>query len=224
MRSDDAAEGMRAFAEKRAPRWTGADMTVDRRPATPEHPDPVGVGQASDPIDAADYHRWGAVDLAATAAAAALADAGLDGDARRHRRRRAAVRDLDPGASRAAGPLRQLPALGGAAGRRRRRDARCSRSTGGQAPQHLITEFAKAIARGEADTVLIFGSEAISTTRACAGRDDAPDFTEHVGGDLEDRGYGLEGLMEPVQLEHGLIDGAAAVRAARERAPRPRRR
>lgn len=166
----------------------------------------VGVGQASDPIDAADYRRWSAVDLAAAASAAALADAGIDAASIDTV---AGVRQFEISTPFATAPLgrsdnypRSVALRVGAAPRRAVLEV-----AGGQAPQHLITEFAKAISRGEADTVLIFGSEAISTTRSLAGRDDAPDFTEHVEGNLEDRGFGLEGLMEPVQMEHGLVDG-----------------
>ena len=36
---------------------------------------------------------------------------------------------------------------------------------------------------------MIIGSEPGSTARYFADRDDKPDFTEHVGGQLEDRGH-----------------------------------
>src|SRR4029077_18084052 len=35
--------------------------------------------------------------------------------------------------------------------------------SGGQAPQHLVNEFAAVIARGGSEVTLVFGSEAIST-------------------------------------------------------------
>lgn len=50
---------------------------------------------------------------------------------------------------------------------------------GGQGPQKLVTEFGNAIAAGEADVVMIIGSEPGSTFRHFAKRDDKPDFTEH---------------------------------------------
>lgn len=172
----------------------------------PRTPILVGVGQASDPIDAADYHRWSAVHLAAAASAAAIADAGLDAA---QIDTVAGVRQFEISTPFATAPLGRSDNYPRSVAQRVGADPRRAvlEVAGGQAPQHLITEFAKAIARGEAGTVLIFGSEAISTTRAFAGEDDAPDFTERVEGELEDRGYGLEGLMEPVQMEHGLVDG-----------------
>ena len=101
--------------------------------------------------------------------------------------------------------------------------------TGGQAPQHLVNEFAAAIAAGRADVVLLFGSEAISTIEhfARADKADRPDFTEHAEGSLEDRGYGLKGLMSRHLAAHGLsrrarqyalIDNARRARLKQTRA------
>src|SRR5229473_1944200 len=71
--------------------------------------------------------------------------------------------------------------------------------SGGQAPQHLVNEFAAVIAAGGSEATLIFGSEAISTIEHYARAEPRPDFTEHVDGSLEDRGYGLAGMMSPHQ-------------------------
>jgi acetyl-CoA C-acetyltransferase len=77
---------------------------------------------------------------------------------------------------------------------------------GGQGPQHLVTELAGVIADGRSEVALVFGSEASSTTRHLAGAPDRPDWAERVGGQLEDRGHGLEGLLTRYQLVHGLTD------------------
>ena len=61
---------------------------------------------------------------------------------------------------------------------------------GGQGPQHLVNEFAQVIAAGEADFVLLCGSEAISTVRLLASRGETRDWSENLGGQLEDRGFG----------------------------------
>lgn len=76
---------------------------------------------------------------------------------------------------------------------------------GGQSPQRLVTEFAGAIARGEAGAALLVGAEAMSTVRHMMSRpiDERPDHGEHVGGTLEDRGYGSE-LRSPVAERHGV--------------------
>ncbi len=78
--------------------------------------------------------------------------------------------------------------------------------SGGQAPQHLVNEFAAVIAAGGSEVVLLVGSEAISTTRHFARADERPDFTEHAEGSLEDRGYGLAGMVSMHQAAHGLTD------------------
>lgn len=170
----------------------------------PNTPILVGVGQAADPIDAADHHRWSAVDLAAEAARGAVADAGIDPATIDTV---AGVRQIEISTPYSKAPLgrssnypRSVAARVGANPRRAVLEV-----VGGQSPQHLVTEFAKAISAGGAGTVLLVGSEAISTTRALAGTPDAPDFTEEVDGDLEDRGYGLDGIMSRYEIDAGLL-------------------
>jgi acetyl-CoA C-acetyltransferase len=77
---------------------------------------------------------------------------------------------------------------------------------GGQAPQHLVNEMSAAIAAGERSVAMLFGSEAISTVRHLMSVDDRPDFTEVVEGQLDDRGYGLEGMGGADYRIHGLVD------------------
>ena len=87
--------------------------------------------------------------------------------------------------------------------------------TGGQAPQHLVNEFAGVIAAGRAEVVLLFGSGAISTIEHLAKAEkgaDRPDFTEHADGSLEDRGYGLRGIWSRHTAGHGLVGGRPSTR------------
>jgi len=183
--------------------WLNVPMTA----AGPTTPILVGIGQAADPIDAADYHRWSAVDLAADSARKALADAGL---AASSIDTVVGIRQFETSTPWSTAPLgrssnypRAVAARIGAEPRRAVLEV-----CGGQGPQHLVTELAKAVATGAAGTVLLVGSEAISTSRAWAGRPDAPDFTEEVEGELEDRGYGLEGLTSRYEADTGLISAA----------------
>ncbi|MCW2687367.1 MAG: acetyl-CoA acetyltransferase, partial [Mycobacterium sp.] len=92
---------------------------------------------------------------------------------------------------------------------------------GGQGPQHLITELAGMIAAGDSEVALVFGSDATSTERHFAKAERKPDFTETVGGSLEDRGYGLEGLFDDYTVAHGLV-GAPVQYALLENARRGR--
>jgi acetyl-CoA C-acetyltransferase len=184
------------------------------QPAGPGGLDPrtavlVGVGQASERLGQPGYRRRSPVDLAADAARAALADTGADpapvvaaiGTV-------AGVRQFEISSPAARAPLgrsdnypRSVAARIGATPARAVLEV-----VGGQAPQHLVNEFAGAIAAGGSDVVLIFGSEAISTTERYAGADDRPDFTEHASGGVEDRGYGLRGLVSAPLAAHGLTD------------------
>ncbi|SNR93719.1 acetyl-CoA C-acetyltransferase [Streptosporangium subroseum] len=190
----------------------------------PRTPILVGVGQISERVDEAGYRRLSPVELAAEAAGAAIADAGADP--------LAVVATVEvvvgvrqfeisvPGVPSSMGRSDNYPRS--VANRVGVRPARAILEvTGGQGPQHLVNEFAAVIAAGSAEAVLLFGSEAISTIRHLASADDRPDFGETVGGDLEDRGYGLEGLVSRLQASHGLA-GAPSQYALFDNARRAR--
>lgn len=177
-------------------------MSVD-----PRTPVVVGVGQFTERIDAPDYRGQSAVDLATEAVRAALADTGADVNA--------VARAIEVFAG-----LRQFeictpfgkPPLGCSDNYVRsvaqRVGADPARAVlepiGGNGPQHLVTEFAGAIASGDVEVALVLGSEPGSTARYFATREDKPDFTEHVGGQLEDRGYGFEQYTSEYTSKHGL--------------------
>ncbi|CAN5583489.1 acetyl-CoA acetyltransferase [soil metagenome] len=176
-------------------------------PVDPRTPVIVGVGQFTERIDDPDYRGMSAVDLATEAVRAALADTGADVDTV------AAAIEVFAG-------LRQFeictpfakPSLGASDNYVRsvaqRVGANPARAVlepiGGNGPQKLVTEFAGAIAAGDIEVALILGSEPGSTAKYFASRDDKPDFTEHVGGQLEDRGYGFEQYMSEYTAKHGL--------------------
>jgi acetyl-CoA C-acetyltransferase len=178
-------------------------MSID-----PRTPVVVGVGQAAERIDDPYYRAMSAVELAAAAARAALEDCGADAA------KVAAAIDTVAGVRQfeISGPAQAL--LGKSNNYPRsvaqRIDADPGRAileiVGGQGPQHLINELAAEIAGGSCEVALIFGSDATSTTRYLAGSDNRPDFSETVEGSLEDRGYGLEGLISRYTVIHGLVD------------------
>jgi acetyl-CoA C-acetyltransferase len=178
----------------------------------PRTPVLVGVGQASERLSEPGYHRRSPVDLAAAAARDALADSGADPAAVAAAIDTvAAVRQFEISHPAARAPLgrsdnypRSVAARIGADPARAILEV-----TGGQSPQHLVTELAATIAAGHSEAALAFGAEAISTVRRFAGADDRPDFTEHIGGRLEDRGYGLDGIVSGYQPQHGLTDAAS---------------
>ena len=191
----------------------------------PRTPVVVGVGQASERLDAQDYRRRSPVDLAADAAAEALADTGADPAAVAAAIDTVAgVRQFEnsvPGARAPLGRSDNYPRS--VAGRVAASPARAVLEvSGGQGPQHLVNEFAAVIADGGSEVTLIVGSEAISTIQHLAQADRRPDFTEHAEGSLEDRGYGLSGMMSRHQAAHGLT-GAPSRYALIDNARRARR-
>lgn len=173
----------------------------------PSTPVLVGVGQASERIDDDGYRGLSAVALASEAAREALRDSGVPAEAIDVV---AAVRQFE-----VSTPLSHAP-LGRADNVPRSVASRIGADpahaildvTGGQSPQHLVTEMAQRIASGAGEVALVLGGEAISTARHLSGRDDAPDFSETVGGQLEDRGYGLAGVATRAELAHGLTTPA----------------
>jgi acetyl-CoA C-acetyltransferase len=190
----------------------------------PRTPVLVGVGQVSERLADPGYQRRSPVDLAADACRAALADTGAGPEAVAAAVDTVAgVRQFENSSPRSRAPLgrsdnypRSVAGRIGAAPERAILEV-----SGGQAPQHLVSELAAAIAAGRSDVALVFGAEAISTIADLAGSDDRPDFTEHADGSLDDRGYGLQGMFSAHQAAHGLT-GAPSQYALIDNARRAR--
>jgi acetyl-CoA C-acetyltransferase len=183
-------------------------MTEGLDPRTPVI---VGVGQSSERLGEPGYQSRSPVDLAADAAREALADTGADqAVVAAAIDTVAGIRQFEnsvPGARAPLGRSDNYPRS--VAGRIGASPARAVLEvSGGQAPQHLVNEFAAQIAAGRGETVLLFGSEAISTIEhyAKGSTADKPDFAEHAEGSLEDRGYGLAGIVSRHLSAHGLTD------------------
>ncbi len=190
----------------------------------PRTPVIVGVGQSSERLGEPGYRSRSPVDLAAGAAREALADTGADLVAVAAAINTVAgVRQFENSAPGARAPLgRSDNYPRSVAGRVGATPARAVLEvSGGQAPQHLVNEFAAAIAAGHGEVVLLFGSEAISTIEHYAKRADKPDFTEHAEGSLEDRGYGLQGMISRHLAAYGLT-GAPSQYALIDNARRAR--
>jgi acetyl-CoA C-acetyltransferase len=179
-------------------------MAVD-----PRTPVIVGVGQAAERIDDPYYRAMSAVELAAAGARAALDDCGADvAKVAASIDTVAGVRQFEisgPGARAPLGRSNNYPRSVS-----HRIDADPARAileiVGGQGPQSLVSELAGDIAAGRSEVALVFGSDATSTTRYFATTDNKPDFSENVDGQLEDRGQGLEGLIQRYTVIHGLVD------------------
>jgi acetyl-CoA C-acetyltransferase len=193
----------------------------------PRTPVVVGVGQASERLGDPGYQGLSPVDLAAAAVREALGDTASPDSAvvAAAVDTIAGVRQFEissPGARAPLGRSDNFPRS--VAARAGLNPGRAVLEVGGgQGPQHLVNEFAAEIAAGRAEVVLLCGAEAISTAEhfakePAAGR---PDFTEHADGSLEDRGYGLAGMMPARLGSHGLI-GAPSQYALIDNARRAR--
>ncbi|HET9874859.1 MAG TPA: acetyl-CoA acetyltransferase [Mycobacterium sp.] len=180
------------------------------RSENPRTPVVVGVGQAAERIDDADYRGMSPVELAAVAAQAAVDDTGADPAlVAKAIDTVVATRQFENSIPNAPAPLglsnnfpRSVTRRFGADPARAVLD-----KVGGQGPQRLVNEFTASIATGETDVVLLCGSDATSTTRHFAAADKVamkPDFSETVDGQLEDRGFGLEEFVERYTVIHGL--------------------
>jgi acetyl-CoA C-acetyltransferase len=189
----------------------------------PRTPVLVGVGQFTERIDDPGYRGMSSVELATAAASAALADTGVDPATV------AGAIDTVVGLRQFEISGRGMAPLGCSTNYPRsvaqRIDAAPARAVlepiGGQGPQHVITEFAGVIAAGRADVVMVFGSENGSTLRSFAKAATPPDHSETIEGQLEDRGYGYEGLFSDYTVAHGLL-GAPAQYGLLENARRGR--
>ncbi|WAC92583.1 acetyl-CoA acetyltransferase [Mycobacterium sp. Aquia_213] len=194
-------------------------------PVDPRTPVLVGVGQFTERIDDPDYRGMSAVDLATEAVRAALADTGAKDVAKAvdtvFGLRQFEISGPMPATLGKSNnyPRSVMNRLGGDPARV------VLEPVGGQSPQKLVTEAGNAIAAGDADVVLIMGSEPGSTARfwrhAAEKGQAKPDFTEHVEGQLEDRGHQIFSYIDEYTIQHGLT-GAPVQYGLMENARRAR--
>jgi len=185
-----------------------AAMDLDPHAVPESTPVVVGVGQVSERLGETDYEARSPADLGGDAARVALLDAGVSAGAIEVI---AATRQFDNSNPMATSPLGRPDNYPRAVGTRIGADpARAIQEVaGGQSPQRLISEMAASIASGAHSVALVVGAEAISTAEHFRDADEAPDWGEVIGGQLEDRGYGIAGQLTRVQMSHGLATGPA---------------
>ncbi len=181
----------------------------------------IGAGQYSEQVQKAGYEALSYMDLGGRALAAAITDSMASGNVAAAIDTLAAIRAFE-----ISRPDRKPP-FGGSDNVPRSFAKRVGAdpqrailsTTGGQYNQHLVGEFARDIATGKSECAAIVGSEAISTVLALAAKGEKPDWSEEVGGQLEDRGFGNDGLMELGLFAHGAT-GAIPLYALAENARR----
>ena len=78
---------------------------------------------------------------------------------------------------------------------------------GGQSPQSLVAEAAKALSKGEIRFALVAGGEALANMRAGQRSGAALDWSERNVGDWTDRGwFGGPMIVSRTEVAHGLMD------------------
>lgn len=165
----------------------------------------IGVGEASERIGEPGYQGLSPVGLAAAAAQAALDDAGAREAIAPHIDLVAGIRQFEISGPRAVAPFGCSNNFPRSVANRIGADPATAilEPVGGQGPQHLVNELANRIGAGELKLGLIFGSEAISTVRDLMTRGETRDWSETVEGSMEDRGYGVDGLVTAPLTDHG---------------------
>ncbi|MCX2964785.1 acetyl-CoA acetyltransferase [Gordonia aquimaris] len=181
----------------------------------PNTPVIVGVGQSSERLTDDDYRGLCESDLASRAVEAALADTGVVAPAvAAEIDTVVAVRTFEQSTPMSSSPLGRPDNMPRAVAKRIGMDPEHAvlGVTGGQSPQSLLTEFAGEIVAGRRSAAMIFGAEVMSTVRhlmSTTTERDRPDFTEQVGGQLEDRGFAIAGLTTHQEAKHGLLSPVA---------------
>ena len=167
----------------------------------------VGVGQFANPLDAPEYTPMSPVEIAAAAARAAIKDAGGATALAPHVDAIVTTRTFED-----TGPPRD--ASFGKSNNFPRSIAKCAgiqpdlaiwAHAGGNTPQTLLSEMFDRIGSGELSMVLLAGGEAVSTVRALVRGGGQVDWSETLDEPVEDRGSGLEGLMDEALTAHGVF-------------------
>ncbi len=202
---------------------TGQQKPAQLRRVPDNTPVIIGVGQVSERVGEAGYLERSHMDLAGAALAEALADAKASEPLAPALDTLAAIRQFEISGTRYGAPFGHSDNPPRSIAKRVGADPTRAilEILGGHGPQRLVGELASEIAAGRSKLAAIVGSEAISTLRNLVGGGESRDWSEAVGGEIEDRGYGHDGLYDLTALRHGVgapIAGyAIAENARRER-------
>ena len=181
----------------------------------------IGVGQYSERVGEPGYAGLSPMDLAGRALSEAISDCAASGSVAKSIDTLAAIRPFEmtrPDKKSPFGVPNNIPRA--IAKRVGASPARAILSTaGGEVNQQLVGALAHAIAAGESRCAVVVGAEAVSTVRALTANGETPDWSEEIGGSLEDQGYGIEELIEPALFAHG-ASGAIPLYALAENARR----
>ncbi len=180
----------------------------------------VGVGQVVERIGEPGYEARSAADLAAWAAGTALADADAETDLKPLIETVSAIRTFEDSGA-APFPFGKPDKFPLAVARRVGLAPKHAilEAVGGQSPVTALVEMAERVARGDIAAGIVFGAEAISTTRHLAGIGQSRDWSEHDEGEMKDRGSAR--MLTRQGIAHGIVSAPIAY-ALQENARRSR--
>ncbi|MHA6317713.1 acetyl-CoA acetyltransferase [Altererythrobacter sp. CAU 1778] len=165
----------------------------------------IAVGQASERLGDGGYRALSPMDLAGQALAAAIADAKARGNLAGAIDTLCSIRQFENSTPRSVPPFGMADNPPRAIARRV--GANPARAilevTGGQGPQAMLGELATEIAEGRSECAAIVGAEAMSSVLTLLEAGETPDWSETVGGSLEDRGYAIDDMFERALVKHG---------------------
>ncbi|APG62187.1 hypothetical protein LPB140_04495 [Sphingorhabdus lutea] len=173
----------------------------------PNTPVIIGVGQYNDNINGSNYRALSPVQLAGEAMKLAINDCGAAQNVAQHINLITAIRQFEISTPVAKAPFgtsnnvpRSIAKIIGATP-----EHAILEVVGGQGPQKMVGEIATNISTGEIECGAIVGSEAISTMLDLMKKGESPNWGEDIGGQLDDRGYGMSGLFDATMLPHGIM-------------------
>lgn len=166
----------------------------------------IGAGQAVEAVPEHLAQAASHADMAGRAAAAALADAGLNGAQIDWLASVRIFSDSSPAYACPFGGPNKFPQA--VAARIGATPAHAIYDViGGQSPQTLVAEAAQVLAAGDAKFALISGGEALANMRAAQRAGAALDWSETHQGDWTDRGpFNGPMIVSQTELAHGLMD------------------
>ncbi|MEL7188954.1 MAG: acetyl-CoA acetyltransferase [Pseudomonadota bacterium] len=165
----------------------------------------IGVGQYSERVDQPGYEALSYMDLAGRSLANAISDSAATGSVADAIDVLAAIRAFEMSRPDRDPPFGAPDNVPGAIAKRVGANParQILTTTGGQTNQKLVGEFARDIAAGKSQCAVIVGAEAISTVLALSAKGEKPDWSEEIGGEFEDHGFGLDGMLDMALFAHG---------------------
>ncbi len=175
-------------------------------PISPNTPILIGVGQITEQVPDDLAQASSNTALAAKAVAQALLDTRIE-DVHVHVDTVVAVRTFADSSptyrSKLGGPDNFPRAIAKRVGLAPKRAVYSQ--VGGETPQRLVNEFAEQLFIGEADMVLLVGAEVLANIKAVTKAKVVADWTEKVGGQVEDRGMSAGRLITGHEIIHQVV-------------------